>query len=159
MQLVNGAYRPTPQLAGWTHEADLVAGERVTVVQVMEALGRDSTTVLVGLKGAEIIACIQVDHDGSRSHLGMFAVAPALQNAGIGKQMLAYGEGYARTTFAAKTFVMLVILERRELVTFYLRRGYQQTGDVLDYPLLANAGIPKRNGLQVIRLEKEAVND
>lgn len=76
----------------------------------------------------------------------------------MGKQLLAYSERYAGTTFAAKKFVMLVISARSDLIAFYIRRGYRQTALVMEYPLLVNAGIPKREGLQVIVLNKDFGN-
>ncbi len=40
------------------------------------------------------------------------------------------------------------------LISFYLRRGYLQTGFVMDYPLSAGAGTPKQAELKVEVLEK-----
>jgi ribosomal protein S18 acetylase RimI-like enzyme len=159
VQLVNSAYRPTPESAGWTHEADLVFGDRVNAAQVIGEIAKRDSAVLLGLKGPEIVACIHVEKEGDDSHLGMFAVNPEVQGGGVGKQMLASAEKYAHTHFAAKKIVMFVISVRRELIAFYERRGYRQSGVVMSYPLLANAGIPKHDGLQVIVLEKNSGHD
>ncbi|MDZ4262051.1 MAG: GNAT family N-acetyltransferase [Pseudomonadota bacterium] len=158
-QLVNSAYRPKPGAAGWTHEADLVCGDRVNAAQVVDKIAKPDSAVLIGRKGSEIVACIHVEKVGDESHLGMFAVTPGLQGGGMGKQLLAYSERYAGTTFAAKKFVMLVISARSDLIAFYIRRGYRQTALVMEYPLLVNAGIPKCDGLQVIVLNKDFGND
>jgi hypothetical protein len=37
---------------------------------------------------------------------------------------------------------MWVLSVRHELIAYYQRRGYVQTGVVADYPLNANVGIP-----------------
>lgn len=157
-QLVNAAYRPLPGAAGWTHEADLVCGDRVSEVQVLDIIAKRDSAVLIGFIDSEIVACIHAEMAGNECHLGMFAVTPGLQGGGIGKQLLAYSEQYAGITFAAKRFVMFVISARRELIAFYLRRGYRQTEVVMEYPLLANAGIPKHDGLQVVVLNKDVGN-
>ena len=84
----------------------------------------------------------------------MLAVNPILQGAGAGKLMLAEAEKYASTVFGSEKFIMVVVSERTELVSFYLRRGYQKTGLVLDYPISAGVGIPKNPEMKVEMLEK-----
>ncbi len=155
-QLVNRAYRPEPgALAfGWTHEADLVSGSRTSASQVEDLISEPDSIVLVGLKHSEIVACVHVKKDGSNSRIGMLAVNPVLQGAGAGKQMLAYAENYAATVWGSEKFVMVVVSERTELVSFYLRHGYQKTGVVMDYPQSLGAGTPKRADLKIEVLEK-----
>jgi ribosomal protein S18 acetylase RimI-like enzyme len=77
-----------------------------------------------------------------------------LQGTGVGKQMLAHAEKYAREEFGSVRFIMVVVSSRPELIAFYLRRGYQRTGDLMDYPLSAGAGTPKHTGLKIETLEK-----
>ncbi len=68
--------------------------------------------------------------------------------------MLAEAEKYASTVFGSEKFIMVVVSERVELVSFYLRRGYQKTGFVLDYPISAGVGIPKNPEMKIEMLEK-----
>jgi ribosomal protein S18 acetylase RimI-like enzyme len=156
--LVNAAYRPSDDPIGWTHEAELIAGDRTSPQQVAEAIKRPNSVVLIHREGATIIACVHVEKDGSHGHIGMLAVAPALQTAGIGKQMLMWAERYAAEMFGAEKFILAVVSARRELVAFYARRGYQKTGVVMDYPVSARAGVPKDPALSVEWLEKKAFN-
>lgn len=153
-QLVNKAYRPETGTAGWTHESDLVSGNRTSVDQVVEVMSKPDSVILVGLKGSEIVACVHVEKDGSNSHIGMLAVNPKLQGAGAGKQMLAHAESYASENFGSQKFLIVVVSSRSELLSFYLRRGYQKTGSVMDYPLSAGAGTPKHANLKIEVLEK-----
>lgn len=53
---------------------------------------------------------------------------------------------------------MIVVSGRIELIAFYLRRGYQQTGSVMDYPILAGVGTPKDASLKIEALEKRATD-
>ena len=152
--LVNGAYRPESAITGWTDESDLVAGSRTSATQIHEIISRRDSVILVGLDNEEIVACTHVEKNGNSSHIGMLAVTPTWQGAGVGKQMLAEAEKYAISVFGSERFVMVVISERTELISFYLRRSYQKTGVVLDYPLLAGAGIPKNPKLKIEVLEK-----
>lgn len=100
------------------------------------------------------MACVHVEKDGNNSYIGMLAVNPDMQGKGMGKQMLAQAEQYARTRFHARKLVMAVVSARHELIAFYLRRGYQKTGTVMDYPLSAGAGSPKHTGLKIEILER-----
>lgn len=155
-QLVNKAFRPETGTAGWTHESDLVSGNRTSVGQVAEVMSKPDSVILVGLKGSEIVACVHVEKDGSNSHIGMLAVNPKLQGAGAGKQMLAHAERYANESFNSEKFIMAVVSSRSELIAFYLRHGYQKTGAIQDYPLSAGGGTPKFSDLKTEALEKRS---
>jgi hypothetical protein len=80
--LVNRAYRPSPQDAGWTHEANLVAGERTTTEQVLSLFHEQSTILLLCL-GSKIVACVHVQGDPSGAYIGMLATDPKLQAQGL----------------------------------------------------------------------------
>lgn len=155
-QLVNKAYRPETGPVGWTHESALVSGNRTSAGQVAEVMSKPDSVILVGLKDSEIVACVHVGKDGTNSHIGMLAVNPELQGAGAGKQMLAHAERYASESFGSEKFIMAVVSSRSELIAFYLRRGYQKTGAVQDYPLAAGVGTPKMSGLKTAALEKRS---
>lgn len=155
-ELVNCAYRPRPDAAGWTHESDLVVGERTTPAQVTEIIKKQNSAVLLGLKNSEIVACVHIEKEETQSHIGMLAVKPDLQASGLGKQMLALGEKHATEAFGTNTFSLVVVSSRSELVAFYLRRGYQKAGSVMDYPLSAGAGTPKLPNLKIEVLEKRS---
>ena len=155
-RLVNQAYRPETGTAGWTHESDLVSGNRTNVGQVEEVISKPDSVILVGLKGTEIVACVHVEKDGNYGHIGMLAVNPKLQGAGAGKQMLAHAEKYANERFGSEKFIIVVVSSRSELIAFYLRRGYQKTGTVQDYPLSAGVGTPKLSNLKTEVFEKRS---
>lgn len=152
--LVNKAYRPEPGASGWTHESDLVSGSRTSASQITETVSKPNSTILVGLKDSKIVACVHVEKEGNNSHIGMLAVKPELQGAGVGKQILSQAEKYALEVFGAEKFMMVVISSRSELISFYLRRGYQQTGSMMDYPVSQGVGIPKNPAIKIVVLEK-----
>ena len=152
--LVNAAYRPPPGQSGWTHESDIVDGERTNIEQLLAQIRQRDSVVFVGLRDAAIIACIHIDRDGPDCNLGMFAVQPALQGTGVGKQLLAYAERYALESMNAIKLTMLVVSGRTELIDFYLRRGYRRSGVTMNYPHDAQTGVPKRPDLVVECLEK-----
>ncbi len=153
--LVNRAYRPLPQDAGWTHEAGLVAGTRTTAGQVL-SLFRERSVVLLLCVGQRIVACVHVQGDPPGACIGMLATDPQLQARGLGKQMLLHAEQYARKHFGASVFRMSILSSRPELLAFYERRGYALTGEVEGYPLSAGVGQPLVEGIQVLSLMKRA---
>jgi len=154
VKLVNTAYRPGSESLGWTHESDFVSGNRTSTSQIAEILSKPDSVILVGIKDAQIVTCVHVEKDNSNSYIGMLAVNPISQGAGAGKQMLAYAENYAVRVFGSEKLVMVVVSVRTELISFYMRRGYQKTGVVMDYPLSVGAGVPKSADLKIEILEK-----
>ena len=74
VDIVNAAYRPGPGQEGWTHESALVAGSRVTLEQVIEALA--GSTVLVAFSESGVDGCVQIQAKDREAHIGMLAVLP-----------------------------------------------------------------------------------
>lgn len=155
--LINAAYRPASHTKTWTHESALVTGARISTEQLIEIFKEANSVILTADYQQQQAACVQVKKQTACcSYIGMLAVNPSLQMAGFGKQMLNYAEHYARTEFGAQKFVMSVLSARTELIAFYLRRGYRQTGEFSDYPITLGVGIPKKSGLKIELLEKLA---
>lgn len=155
--LINAAYRPKNHTETWTHESALVKGARISTKQLIEILSESDSVILTADYQQQRAACVQVKKQAEHcSYIGMLAVSPALQTAGFGKQMLDYAEHYARTEFGAQKLVMSVLSARTELIAFYLRRGYRQTGEFSAYPITLGVGIPKKSGLKIEVLEKLA---
>lgn len=158
LTLVNSAYQPISGYGGWTDETRFVQGTRINTTGLEKLLLADNSVVLLGLQGYTIIACVHLEKSLNHTHLGMLAVDPALQAAGIGKQLLAEAEAYAHDHFQAEQMVLIVIELRTELIAFYERRGYQQTDSKIDYALVCGdtcAG--KIPGLQLTVMEKHLV--
>ena len=154
VRIVNSAYRPMDGVKGWTHESDLVRGERTSSGQIEALIA--SSTLIVGTIENEVVACVHVQGKGNEGHIGMLAVQPSLQAGGIGKALLAQAEYYAESVLNTECFVLIVVSEREELIEFYIRRGYTRTGVVLDYPTEAGVGIPLCGVLRLEVLRKNS---
>ena len=154
-QLVNEAYRPKTGDGGWTHESDLVSGNRTNTEQVESLIKQENSVVLLGLHGTTVVACVHTEKDGTSANIGMLAVSPTLQGAGAGKEVLAFAEAYTAKNFGSENFAMVVVAERTELISFYLRRGYEKTGNMMEYPLGTGVGTPKFNTLKIEVLHKK----
>lgn len=153
--LVNKAYRPDDNSRGWTHESDLVTGDRTSPEQVIQQISTGST-VLIAVRNHEIVACVQLTPDAADCWIGMLATLPSAQNSGMGKKMLMAAEAYAIKCFNPQRLMMSVLSSRMELLSFYQRRGYQLTGKTTAYPIDAGVGILLLQDLQVLELSKAA---
>ncbi len=72
----------------------------------------------------------------------------------MGKNILEQVENYTSATLEKNKFVMLVVSQRKELIEYYKRRGYVQTGKTDAYPTGAKVGVPVQTGLAIEYLEK-----
>lgn len=153
-QLVNRAYRPLTQERGWTHEADLVAGQRTTEEQV-RSLFCPQSSILVAHQDTEIVACVHVKSHECSAEIGMLAIDPGYQTQGLGKLMLECAERHALAHFGATAFNICVLSSRLELIAFYERRGYTRTGKTMAYPVSAGIGKPILDGLLVETMTKK----
>ncbi len=133
--VVERAYRGDSARAGWTHEADLVTGERTDIESLRSLLDGESR-LLIAHDGDTILGCVNVSSRGDGlAYLGLLCVDPVLQAGGIGKQLVAAAEATARETFAATHIEMTVIDRRAELIGWYVRHGYAPSGETRPFPV------------------------
>ena len=152
--LVNAAYRGETSRIGWTTEADLLGGQRTDRDEILSLLDAEGSIILLGMQGSNIIASLHLQQDGSHAHLGMFAIQPGLQGAGVGKRCLQQAENLVQQLWGVTTMQMAVITLRLELIAYYERRGYRNTGLLQPFPTSPRFGIPRVAGLQLTLLEK-----
>lgn len=152
--LVNSAYRGETSRAGWTTEAELLEGVRTHDDEIAGLINTPRSLILIGLVGEEIIASMHLQLVSDAAFLGMFAVKPTGQTAGVGKAMMAEAETVVKREWAAKKILMDVISVRAELIAFYERRGYVRTGKLNDFPVNKDLWTPKAKDLMLARMEK-----
>lgn len=128
--LLNSAYRGEGSKQGWTTEADLIAGEqRTDIATVKEVMDQPGSIILKYTnEEGEIIGTVNLQQHERGLYLGMFAVSPVLQGGGIGKQLLKAADEYAKEVSVA-TIYMSVVSVRKELIDWYKRHGYAETGE------------------------------
>ena len=151
--LTESAYRGEASRAGWTTEADFLDGQRTDTDDVSALVAREDARILLAERGGELLACCLLErqeHDGAPSgYFGMFSVRPDLQNAGIGRSLLAEAERVAREEWHCRQMRMSVIDIRDSLIAWYERRGYRRTGEYKPFPYGDERfGIPKRDDLR-----------
>ena len=154
--LVHRAYRGDSARGGWTHEADLLDGQRTDREALGAMLASDRQRVLVAEDGSDLIGCVEVtDRGDGTAYLGMLSVDPERQAGGIGRQLIAAAEACAASDFGAGHMEMTVIRQRTELIAWYERRGYTLTGEERPFPATdPRFGLPRRDDLVFVVLAK-----
>ncbi|HQQ95894.1 MAG TPA: GNAT family N-acetyltransferase [Cyclobacteriaceae bacterium] len=151
--LINSAYRGDTSRMGWTTEADLLNGGRTDQADLLEKMSHPGHRFLKYTENGELLGCVYVHADGNRLYLGMLSVKPNWQNKGIGKKLMAASEEQGRL-WGCRSVYMLVISERSELVDWYARHGYHETGERRPFHINdIRFGLPKKS-LEFIVLEK-----
>ncbi len=155
--LIESAYRGDSARRGWTHEADLLGGQR-TDLEALRAIMDDPDQVIwIAEQEGVLQGCVQLSRvGGATAYLGLLTVDPSLQAGGLGKLLLVRSEQYVRETWGCQAIEMTVIKQRGELIAYYERRGYQRTGEYRPFPHEEpRFGLPKTGELEFAVLRKE----
>ncbi|GEO08926.1 GNAT family N-acetyltransferase [Segetibacter aerophilus] len=151
--LVNSAYRGDTSRKGWTTEADLLDGIRIDEQMLEDYIEHKNSCILKCVDDANaIIGCVYLKQEREHLYLGMLTVLPELQAKGIGKLLLRASEERARQK-GCKSIVMTVITSRTELIEWYKRHGYKETGEKQPFPKSERFGKPKQP-LEFLVMEK-----
>lgn len=115
--LINAAFRNA--------ESFLIDRDRVdrdTVHAFMK-----SGKFLVADEDGALAGCVYVERHGERGYLGLLSVDPQRQNSGLGSSLMSEAERYCAVA-GCKFMDLRIVNVRRELPSFYQRRGYVTTG-------------------------------
>lgn len=134
--VIERAYRGDSARQGWTHEADLLSGERIDDATLADMVGDPQYLMLIAQQGEEALGCVSLTaRGGGLVYLGLLCVDPARQAGGIGKAIIAAAERIARDELDADRIEMTVIDSRVELIAYYERRGFVRTGERRPFPI------------------------
>lgn len=155
-RLVERAYRGDSARKGWTHEADLLGGQRTDVAALGEMIADPTQRILLAIGADGLVGCVQVSQkDADTAYLGLLSVDPDVQAGGLGKALIDAAERAARVEFSASKMEMTVIRQRSELIAYYERRGYALTSETRPFPLDDERfGLPVSRDLSFVVLAK-----
>jgi GNAT superfamily N-acetyltransferase len=157
--LVNGAYRGAGAKAGWTHEADYIAGQRTDPAALRADLAANPQALMLIHRDAPdspLLACVWLEplDEPGVWYLGMLTVRPDLQDRKLGRDVLAAAEAYAAGQ-GAHRMRMTVVGIRDTLIAWYQRRGWRLTGETRPFPYDDQRfGVPRRADLDFVVLER-----
>lgn len=154
---VHAAYRGDSARRGWTHEADLLDGQRIDAEALAELIEDTGQLVVLAERAGGLAGCVQVtDKGGGLAYLGMLSVDPGAQGQGTGRRLIAAAEDAAVKQFRACRMEMTVIVQRTELIDWYVRCGYTPTGETRPFPATdPRFGLPKRSDLAFVVLARD----
>jgi len=101
-------------------------GTRTDAERIAEMLGKGEFLVAES-PGPQLVACVFTQSRGDRGYLGMLAVDPSAQGRGIGRAMVGAAEAHCRRAGCLRMELSVLSL-RPELLPFYKRLGYVETG-------------------------------
>jgi ribosomal protein S18 acetylase RimI-like enzyme len=153
-KLINSAYRGETSKQGWTTEANILQGERISINELTEIIKNKENTILKFTENNTLIASVLLVNKENKLYLGMLTVSPELQNSGIGKKLLEKAEEHALKLGLPK-IVMTVISVREELIAWYNRHGYIDTGIREPFPLNDTDAVIAQHPLEFVILEKK----
>ncbi|SDD26806.1 Acetyltransferase (GNAT) domain-containing protein [Mucilaginibacter pineti] len=152
--LINSAYRGEESKKGWTSEADLIGGIRIDEPMLTEYFNDDNITLLKHTDDDDkITGSVYLEVKDDKLYLGMFSVSPVLQGKGVGRALLVAAEDVA-SQLGLHTITMTVIRSRKELISWYERRGYTFTGEIQPFHAHGRFGEPKDVIIELIVMEK-----
>lgn len=128
--LLNSAYRGESSTKGWTTEAHLIAGNTRTDKNNLQQIMQQPGSILLKYTNEleVIIGCVNLQQHANKIYLGMLSVSPQLQGLGVGKHLLHAAEEYAAYLKCGSIY-MSVISVRTDLIPWYQRHGYKDTGE------------------------------
>jgi N-acetylglutamate synthase-like GNAT family acetyltransferase len=101
------------------------------------------------LEDAEtLIGCVYLEPRGDSTYLGLLAVEPGKQTTGLGSQLMSAAEARCRTA-GRRAMELTVVNRRTDLLRFYGKRGYVETGTE-PFPAPDRMKVP----VYLIRMEK-----
>ncbi len=150
--LVNSAYRGESSKKGWTTEADLLGGIRTSEETLTRMIEQKNAVILLAEEEQQLQGCVYLEALKDALYLGMLTVMPQLQAKGIGIQLLMAAEERAKHLGLHK-IKMTVITVREELINWYKRKGFIDTGKREPFPADPDFGLPKQP-LEFMVMEK-----
>ena len=151
--LINSAYRGETSKKGWTTEANILEGIRIDQQELTEIIQDSKSSLFKYHENNQILGCVLLVEKENKLYLGLLCVNPELQNSGIGKKILQFATDYAIEKSLPK-IVMTVISDRTELIDWYNRHGYSDSGEREPFPANHIDDIISGGDLEFVVLEK-----
>jgi predicted N-acetyltransferase YhbS len=117
-------------------------GDRLQGDGELESLSQRGT-FLVKEEDGTTVGCVYVEPRGDRAYLGLLSIVPTRQGAGLGKQLNAAAENFAREQGCRWMDLRVVSPRAEQLLPVYRKLGYAETG-TQEYPavLVEKMAIP-----------------
>jgi ribosomal protein S18 acetylase RimI-like enzyme len=155
-ELVESAFRAEDSRPNWTGDMLLPSNFSLGIEDVSKAINHPDGAVLIAMHEDNVlVASIQVSKRGlDYARLAWLAVDPRAHRGGIGRQVLEYAEAYCRKTWGVTRLGLDALSTREALISWYLRRGYRKTGELVPFPKKEVNGVALPDDLCFVEMEK-----
>lgn len=152
--LIERGYRQPDPATAWTDESALLSGPRSNPTTVARMQSDERFRFVLAEDAGVLVGSALIERTGDgEAHFGMFAIEPARQGGGVGRQLLAESERMAAALWSTRRMSMHVISVRTELIDWYVRRGYARTGESHPFPFAEVVGA-LRTDFDLVELAK-----
>lgn len=103
-------------------------GDRVDLAGVRVLMGKGIFLIAEAADSADFAGSVYLELRGERCYLGLLSVAPALQGKGLGRQLAAAAEEFARNAGCRAMDLRIISQRRASLLPIYTRLGYVEAG-------------------------------
>ncbi|KAJ5852262.1 uncharacterized protein N7529_011647 [Penicillium soppii] len=155
-RLVESAFRAEDSRPGWTDDLGLSAGFRIDPKEIMAMItAPDSVMLMATDENEKLVGSIGTSKRGTNhARIFMLAVDEAQQRGGVGRQLLAYAEDYGSRTWGVTTFGLNALSNRKQLISWYTRHGYKETGETSPFPRERYEALTLPDDLCFVEFEK-----
>ncbi|GAA5815250.1 hypothetical protein MFLAVUS_008756 [Mucor flavus] len=132
--VVNNAYRSE---GGWTTEQHIVSGQRCTEEDMTSFITENGkpNTLLFALEQDNVVGTVQIQpsHEApNEAEIGLFSVSPLHQSRGIGGKLIRQAMSEMKI-LGFNTAVMHVLENRPEILSWYKKLGFEETGERIPF--------------------------
>ena len=127
--------------AAFVVERVAFTGDRVDLQGVRSLMTKGRFLVAEAGDSDDLAACVYVEPRGEPCYLGLLSVAPPLQGKGLGHQLAAAAEEFARNAGCRAMELRIISPRAESLLPLYKRLGYLETG-TLPFPPEVPTNVP-----------------
>lgn len=155
-QLIESAFRAEDSREGWVGNSDLASRFSIDETIITSVITNpDSAFLIASNSNGTFLGTVGVSkRDPDTARLFMLAVDPRHHRGGIGRQILTYAENYCQREWAPRILGLDALSNRESLISWYLRRGFQKTGESTPFPREEFKDLELPDDMHFVQFEK-----
>ncbi|KAH7175879.1 putative N-acetyltransferase, GNAT family [Dactylonectria macrodidyma] len=156
--LVEAAFRAEDSRPDWTADMKLGSSFRIGVETILSQITKPDSAILMATDDGALVGSVEVSKRDDLARISMLAVDLRHQRGGLGRRVLAHAEDYCQRTWGVHRIGLNALSTREQLISWYMRRGYQKTGETSPFPKERLGELELSDDLHFVELEKLVVN-
>ncbi|KAM0328504.1 hypothetical protein ACHAQA_004911 [Verticillium albo-atrum] len=155
--LIQSAFRAEDTRADWVGDMGLASSFHISVDEVLPVITSPESEFLIATdpETGTIVGTIAVTRRGHLARLAMLAVNPTFHRGGIGRQVVRNAQDYCHQTWGVNKLGLNALCTREALISWYMRCGFQATGEKTAFPYDRFPDRTLPEGLYFVELEKD----